>query len=553
MSRVPFEQTLLGRELTPSEQEIFATWKYRLNNYYFVKHEAKEEAIPFKMESYHEEALKRLIKGFIHQDIIKGRQVYFTTFSIVLMFDLCTSIPGFTCSFHNMTKEDALDTVKMKVHYIAKNSPMVHPYIDMEKSMTNDGIFFLNGSSITSGRSGRSHTNSFNLITEAAYTAQQYPDKYQELMDGMLQGSQHKMVWKETSPYGRDNKFIKGVKFSKDRENEGLLASTDFAVLFIPWWRKPANIARDQDLHVAKFNHDLDKYFATIEREENTQLSLKQRVWWYLKFTRDFSSSMEEIKREHPSTLTEALSQQEEAFIIAPYLKRAEEEGRVRRIPHDNFAPAYASWDFGATRSATAVTVVQPMSDNPGMFKIVHAYERYNELLQHFIKYLDDCKWRIERHFLPHDAEMANDTAMKITGMSYGTTITDFFRRNGMYNFSVIPRLQTGKQPGFEASAAFMGKVYICGFGAEPLLNSLRNVQRHFDEPNNSYKNELAKRGEAMRYNHLYDAFETMARAEAAGLLSQQREMGDYRVSENMRIDDNHPIKFDRNWDGVLL
>ncbi len=486
----------------------------RLNTLYMVKHEAEDRPTNFHMEPYHIESLERLYKGYKRQIAIKGRQVYFTTYSIVLMFDLCIHREGFGCTIHNMTKDDMKRTIKEKVHYIAEHSPWAKKSVD---TMTNEGVAFKNGSYITVTRSGRSHTSNFNLITEAAYTAEIFPDKFDEVHTGIVNGSQYYISFMETSPYGSDNQFISMVKRMEERRSKQILRSIDFAVLFIPWWKKPKNISSHSDMMMTEISDKMHQYFDEVERSEGTRISPEQRAFYMQKLEVESRGSMRIQREEHPSTLNEALSHNSEVFVMRRHMETAKEDGRVAEMPIRTEFPSFVTWDFGSGKSHTAFQVWQAIPGDEPAFVMVYSYQRRKEGLAHFFHILSGLSYNIRMHFLPHDALAHNFVASKLTGKAE-TTIADGFKAAGIYSISVLGRVKR-KKAGFESSMRFIGHCRFCSIRANESIEALMNVQRHFDDKKDELYDELRPSGPASVSNHLYDCFELAARAHESNML----------------------------------
>jgi hypothetical protein len=89
-------------------------------------------------------------------------------------------------------------------------------------------------------------------------------------------------------------------------------------------------------------------------------------------------------------------------------IQKAREEDRLTNLSINSALPCYTAWDIGIGDS-TAIWIFQCL--NNGKFNFVHYYENHGEMLQFYVKYLDDWKQKNNimwaRHFFPHD--MDND------------------------------------------------------------------------------------------------------------------------------------------------
>lgn len=510
--------------LSPDARLAYEEMRDRLNNNYFVKHEQTARPIRFRLEPFHEEALLRLFNGFKRQIVVKGRQVYFTTFSTVLMTDMCVSQADYSCTINNMTEADMHRTIHDKVHYVAKHSPAVADrMIDEKAAFTKDGMVFKNGSRILVTRSGRSHTSQFNLITEAAFTADTYPEKFMETYTGMINGSQFYINWMETSPYGAHNAFTELAKESSLREKAGLLRSIDFPVLFIPWWKKPRNVATKVDTERTPVSGAFEEYFKKVEGETGTTLTDRQRAWYVGKWEVESRGSWAQQAAEHPSTLAEALAHNAEVYIMQKEMNRAREEGRIRPIDYDPRLPTAVCWDFGGGVSHSAWICLQRDPDHPRMFRLVASHQSRDQPLAELLSELDRHNYHVSQHFLPHDARAKGQVAWKQT-LARDTSIEEAFDELGRFNHIVIEKI-ANKKAGFDEAISFAGKVRFCDRKASSAIQSLEGVQREYDEKNDVIFDKLKKKGGAAEYNHLYDCFELAARAARNNMLLPSMEL----------------------------
>ena len=500
-------------DLSADKQRIMDEQIERLNSLYFVKHEAEDKPVCFKLEPYHKESLQRLYAGCTRQIVIKGRQVYYTTFCAVLMFDFCIYRDRFSCVVHNMTQQDMQVTVRDKFHYIAENSPFVHSYVDLENGLQSERVVFKNGSEIRITRSGRSHTANFTLLTEAAYTADVDPTKYGEVYRGTTHGSQYYFTFLETSPYGSDNPFIDLSKRMLERDTREIIRpGVDFPVLFVPWWKKPANIMNDENIARTEITPKLNKYFDEVQRTQNIILTLAQKSWYVGKLEVESKGDMQKQREEHPSTIQEALTHNARVYIMRREMGEAERDGRLAELTHDRQKPALAFWDFGSSVSHTAFIIMQKDSHQEH-YQIIESYQAQQENLAHFIAILRGMGYNIVHHFLPHDAGSRSRVAYKLNESS-DITIEKGFRNAGIWNTSIYPRV-LNKKSGFDLSQLFASKVKFDNVRAMDLIDALRGVKRLYDARKEVVFDVLCKPGSGYECNHLYDCFELAARAQA--------------------------------------
>lgn len=481
-----------------------------LNSNYKVKHEAEDRAFNFVVQEYHIPIIQRLFSGWKWQTIIKGRQVYITTLVTLMMMDLCSRRPGFTCLVRNMTDPDSSKTIAEKFNYVIEKSPWLQPQI-VNGCAYKEKVDFKNGSNIVVGKSGRSSTPNFTLLTEASILAEKDPRAYREAYVGSTNGGQHYMIFQETSPYGYNNQFIQQVRECRELEQQGRLTKGDFVNYFAAWWRKWNNRVWDPETieRTLPIPPEKEEYFAHIESIEPVRLDMNQKVFYIITERSKCRNNPLIMRQEHPSTLDEALQTFSEAYVLREAMDVAESKGRIKDFRVSSSAPCAVFWDFGAGRAHTAYAIMQlDHWGHPNHYKWVGSFSEGGATpLPVWFARVNSENLNIAHHFLPHDAGYENMVAKKL--VPEGGTIADAFDRAGIRNVSILPKVKE-KRAGFEAANRFAYDCIFCKREAARFIEALYGATRKYDEKTETALSQLDP---ANVHSHLYDCFELAARA----------------------------------------
>jgi phage terminase large subunit len=120
-----------------------------------------------------------------------------------------------------------------------------------------------------------------------------------------------------------------------------------------------------------------------------------------------------------------------DAAVVGAYYGReivlAEKENRITKVPQERAADTYAAWDLGIGDS-TAIWVFQIIGRE---WHFVHHYEASGVDLGHYVDWVKALPYRIQTHYLPHDAEAKE--------LQTGNSRVEFLEARGL-NCEVIPQ-----------------------------------------------------------------------------------------------------------------
>lgn len=95
--------------------------------------------------------------------------------------------------------------------------------------------------------------------------------------------------------------------------------------------------------------------------------------------------------------------------IYANELRKATLEGRIKKVPYDPTRPVHTFWDLGF-RDKTAIWFIQTYGVK---FNAIGYYENNLQKMNHYIEYLQSCKFVFGTMHIPHDGDA--DTVSNIT------------------------------------------------------------------------------------------------------------------------------------------
>lgn len=206
----------------------------------------------------------------------------------------------------------------------------------------------------------------------------------------------------------------------------------------------------------------------------------KGRDGWFVQLltVKDTNSISEAaLKEELDSGMDEDTYRQEflcdwQAAIKGAYygklLNKADEEGRVCRVPHDPAATVVTAWDLGIG-DATAIWFAQVVGKE---VHIIDYYAASGVGLDHYAKVLRERPYVYREHLLPHDAEASE--------LGTGRRRVDVLRDLLGNNLRVLPR--TSLDDGIQAVRLLLPRCWFDEAKCSAGLDALRQYQREWDD-----------------------------------------------------------------------
>jgi phage terminase large subunit len=193
----------------------------------------------------------------------------------------------------------------------------------------------------------------------------------------------------------------------------------------------------------------------------------------------------EDIEKERKeSRMSEDMIQQEyycsftlgiDGSYYAKYLKDAEDENRVGKVPYDKHARVNTAWDIGYGDS-TSIVFFQMIGKE---VHIIDYYENSGEGLPHYAEIIKNKNYIYDSHYAPHDIrahEFSQGLSPEEVGKSLGI------------NFNVLPTLKIGLENGIEALRSIFPRIWINKDKCDHLVECLRNYRKEFDQKHEVYR-----------------------------------------------------------------
>lgn len=159
--------------------------------------------------------------------------------------------------------------------------------------------------------------------------------------------------------------------------------------------------------------------------------------------------------------------------VYATELRKAMEEDRITRVPHQAGKPVQTFWDLGWA-DMTSIWFAQPIGFE---YRLIDYYQNSQKPLNHYLKVLQEKPYVYERDWLPHDAQAKQ--------LGTGRSIEELMREAGR-NVRIAPKLSL--VDGINAARTIFGQ---CWFDSEKCadgIQALRHYRYEMDPDTKTFK-----------------------------------------------------------------
>lgn len=478
--------TLSSKELLSVEEirKHLSDREWRLNNLYYIRDERGNKVL-FKFN----ETQKFLHDNLWFFNIVpKARQLGVTTFFAILYLDQVLWSENKSAGIIAHRQEDLKKIFKSKIKFAVDN---LHPWLKERVGEANTDnayeLSFKNGSNIFVSMNTRSGTVQFLHISEFAYICQKFPEKAEEIVTGSI-NSVHAgcMVSIESTARGAEGKFFEFAMDAERRRKEGQeLTPLDFKIFFFPWFLKEEYTIEGNVLITAEDT----LYFNTLESKHGIKLTDGQKRWYVKK--KELNG--DKMSQEFPSTLQEAFSVSQEGAYYANQMSKVYLQRRICHLPVDPTIEVDTYWDLGQN-DYNVVIFVQTVGP---VIRIVDLYYNHGEGLEHYVKMLEERKYRYGKHVFPFD--------INVKELGTGLTRKEQLYNLGMTNIWVAPKLLISD--GIEAVRRLFSRFYFDEEKTAKLYEALANYRKEWDDKLGQFKDKPLH-NEA---SHFADSVRTLA------------------------------------------
>lgn len=232
---------------------------------------------------------------------------------------------------------------------------------------------------------------------------------------------------------------------------------------------------------------------------EGKRYSIIKKINWQDNpwFPDDLRAEMEESRAKNMDEYLEVWQGHTkkvlEGAVYAAELRKATLEERIKKVPYDTSRPVHTFWDLGF-RDKTAIWFVQTYGVE---FNLIGYYENSLQKMNHYIEYLQSCKFVFGTMNIPHDGDA--DTVSNITPKKQ---LTD-----AGYKVRVIER-PTKKYVGINAARTVFD---LCNFDEENTADGLNCLRRYCYKVNEDSGAFSKEPDHDTPWSHGADAFQTFA------------------------------------------
>lgn len=434
--------------------------KWRLNNLYFVKDEMGRK-VQFVMNPIQEWLHDHL---WFFNIVPKARQLGITTFFCILYFDQILWSENKTAGIIAHRQEDMKKIFRNKIKFAWDNlHPWVKEKIGEPDTNSANELIFPNGSTIFVSMTTRSGTVQFLHVSEFGYICQRFPEKAEEIVTGAI-NSVHAgcMVSIESTAAGREGYFYDFCMVAEKNKKEGReLTELDWKMFFFPWWLDERYVLPNADFLLAD---EYKNYFKTLKDRHQIDLTDAQKRWYIKKK----QMNGEKMFSEYPSTLEEAFAVSVEGSYYAKEMSKVYSSHRIQTIPIDPAVKIDTWWDLGVN-DFMVIIFTQTIG---ATIRFVDLYYNHGEGLAHYVKVLEEKKYRYGRHIMPHD--------INVKDMSSGITRKQQLYNLGMTDIQVAPKL--GIVDGIERTRVLFPRFYFDEEKTLRLYEAMGNYRKEWDQ-----------------------------------------------------------------------
>lgn len=386
--------------------EQFSDWRWRLNNLYYIVGKDGVRTL-FQMNWAQETLFDEM---HYMNAILKARQLGFTTFIQIFMLDACVFNRDIRAGTIAHTLGDAQVIFRDKVKYPYDNLPdQIRHAVAIQQSNSTE-LLLSNNSSIRVGTSLRSGTLQYLHISEYGKICAKYPEKAREIRTGALNTVQAgQLVFMESTAEGQEGDFFDVCETAQIKQRSASrLTPLDWKFHFFPWWKMPEY---EIDPEGVVITDAMAKHFAKLEDNSGITLNDRQKAWYVKKA----ESQKGDMKREYPSTPSEAFEASVEGAYYADQMARADLEQRIGIFPHDPRYPVHSISDIGMD-DANTTWLFQIV---PGRVRLIGYFEIVGGGMDAQIDELEkrrkDKGYIYGTHYMPHDIKVREWTRGGLT------------------------------------------------------------------------------------------------------------------------------------------
>lgn len=477
---------------TQTEQEKLAEllkdqW-WRLNNLYYIL-DVHGDKVKFKL-NWAQEHLYRNLHYF--NVVLKARQLGFSTFVDIYLLDCSLFNNNHKSGIIAHTRDDAEDLFKNKVRFAYDNLPKwLRETLDATSESARK-LEFSNGSSIVVGTSLRGGTFQKLHVSEYGKIAARYPEKAREIKTGAL-NTVHigQQIFIESTAEGASGEFYELCQRALRLRLEGVrLTALDPKIHFYSWMLHPS-YTLPNDIDVVSITEEMGDYFNKLP----VKLSGGQKAWYVKKL----EQQGEDMKREFPSTPTEAFEQSMVGAIYGREMAMVRKNGQITEVSYNPAYPVYTWWDLG--KGGSDYTAIWFMQEYGGRICMIDYHQGHNEGWREYLTLFNEKGYVFGEHYLPWDGNMA------IAGVKKISSAREHLFDLGIRPIHCVPQTKSVWEDIKGNCKALLPRVWFDKVKCAEGIKCLDNYRREWDEKLGGFKDKPHHGPES----HGADGFRTFA------------------------------------------
>jgi len=475
---------------------------WRLNNLYWILTK-KGDHIKFKPNW----AQTLLFKGMWWRTLVlKARQLGITTFMGILELDRALFQKNQRCVLIAHKQRPDGEEIYNRVICHAYNS-LIDPIKQTVRRVKEEAwgrVRFSNGSDVRVAVSARSGVCQILHISEFGKTCAEYPKKATEIVTGSFPACEEGIICIESTAEGQSGYFYNYCMTALERQRKGRTPTRkQWKIFFFPWWKEPKYALSNEDTRRCVLPKHLVEYFHRIRLEHDIVLTPNQQAWYAQTLENmqtgrgDVSGDWSLMKREFPSFPEEAFEQAIQGAYYAEQLTKAEQDGRITKIPPTPGVPVDTWWDLGVG-DLNCIWFSQDIGRE--RIHMIDYYENSDVGLTHYLNILQKKAQErgliYRKHTAPHDIEQRVWSADAKTRLQIAAELG--------IRFKIAPRMPL--EDGIDACRRIFQQCWFDEEHCSDGLHRLKKYKKKWNEKTNSWGNPVHDDN-----SHGADAFRTFA------------------------------------------
>ena len=447
--------------------------KWRIDNLYKIRD--KEG----RLIKFHRNRTQKHLNVNLHTRnlILKSRQLGFTTEESIDSLDDVLFTPNIDVLLiaHNLEAGENIFNKKVSFAW-EQLHPQMKELWDVDNKTSKTLKFNFGGkgfSSIAVDTTGRSGTYQRVHITEFADLCKKYPKKVVDIIEGTIPAvPTTARIDIESTSQGASGEFFEMFMNAWNRGEP--TSPLEWKAHFYNWTWDDAELERIKEPTPFSKMEQQDKFERYTQLHQLNQVQITYYYQKWLSLNKNWNS----LKREYPTTPTEAFEAAAEGTFYGEIIAAMEATGRIGIVPHDRVLKVHTVWDLGVGKNMVVGFYQRDITTNQ-LRKIDYLEGEGSEALPEMIVKVLKKPYIYGKHFGPHDLE-TTDIA---TGQTRIKTAANLGLR-----FNLVEDVSL--EDGINAATLVLDKLIVDKENCKKWVLAMKSYGREWDEKRGMYKDE---------------------------------------------------------------